>query len=81
MTSPQFLGIQLVCQIVPEQGDRQDEILPDSGRKTTTTAILDGRMSLWIARDQDTARAGAILLGIAASACYPARLGDGIHRS
>ena len=50
MTSPQFLGIQLVCQIVPEQQDGQDEILPDSGRKTITTVILEGRMSFWIGR-------------------------------
>jgi hypothetical protein len=48
MTSPQFLGIQLVCQIVPEPSDGQDEILPDSGRKTITTVILEGRMSSWI---------------------------------
>ena len=52
MTSPQFLGIQLVCQIVPEQQDGQDEILPDSGRKTITTAILEARMSFWIVRHQ-----------------------------
>ena len=50
MTSPQFLGIQLVCQIVPEQQDGQDEILPDSGRKTITTVVLEGRMSFWIGR-------------------------------
>jgi hypothetical protein len=44
--------MQLVCQIVPEQQDGQDEILPDSGRKTITTAILEARMSFWIVRER-----------------------------
>ena len=42
--------MQLVGQIVPEQRDEPDEILPDSGRKTLTTEILEGRMSFWIGR-------------------------------
>lgn len=50
MTSLQLLGIQLACQIVPEPQDVQDEILTDSGHKTTTTVILEGRMSFWIGR-------------------------------
>jgi len=50
MTSLQLLGIQLACKIVPEPQDVQDEILTDSGHKTTTTVILEGRMSFWIGR-------------------------------
>ena len=53
MTSLQLLGIQLACQIVPEPQDVQDEILTDSGHKTTTTVILEGRMSFWIGRAGD----------------------------
>jgi hypothetical protein len=52
MTSLQLLGIQLACKIVPEPQDVQDEILTDSGHKTTTTVILEGRMSFWIGRGQ-----------------------------
>ena len=53
MTSLQLLGIQLACKIVPEPQDVQDEILTDSGHKTTTTVILEGRMSFWIGRARD----------------------------